>query len=100
VALAPKSGVERPVVERFVMERFVMERLVVERLALKRLAMERLAMERVLPDGLLRELAGQGWEGRTQLWGRRAAGWLLRLELLPSHRSAGAAVPSAPRPAG
>jgi hypothetical protein len=85
VALGLKSGVERPVVEQP---------------ALQRLALKRLAVERVLPEGLLRELTGQGWEGRTQQWGRRAAGWLLRLELLPSHRSAGAAVPSAPRPAG
>jgi len=92
VVLAPKSGVQRSAVKRSL----------VERLMVKPSALKPVAVERGLRVGLLREPAGQGWGGWTQEWGmgRRAAGWLLRLELPPSRRSAGAAIPTAPRPAG
>jgi hypothetical protein len=87
MALAPKSAVQRSAPKQSLVERS---------------ALKPLAVERGLRDGLLLELAGQHWEGWTQEWGmgRGAPGWLLRLELTHMSHSAGAAVPSAPRPAG
>ena len=53
MALAPKSAVQRSALERSTLKQSLVQRL----------ALKPLAVERGLRDGLLRELAGQGWGG-------------------------------------